>query len=136
MCPRASCCPSLASIITGLYPHQHKVTSNDPPLPPGMAARDFHASDAFRRGRERMNAHLDAVPTLPRMLGKLGYVSLQTGKWWQGDFRHGGFTEGMTHGDRHGDEGLDIGRKTMQPIYDFIATARARRSHFWCGTRR
>ena len=25
--------PALASIITGLYPHQHKVTSNDPPLP-------------------------------------------------------------------------------------------------------
>src|SRR5438094_9922766 len=25
------CCPTLASIITGLYPHQHKITANDPP---------------------------------------------------------------------------------------------------------
>ena len=25
------CCPSLASLITGKYPHQHKITSNDPP---------------------------------------------------------------------------------------------------------
>jgi uncharacterized sulfatase len=30
----------------------------------------------------------------------------------------------MTKGERHGDVGLDIGRKTMKPIYDFIATAR------------
>jgi arylsulfatase A-like enzyme len=28
--PSSLCCPSLASIITGLYPHQHKITSNDP----------------------------------------------------------------------------------------------------------
>ena len=51
-------------------------------------------------------------------------MSLQTGKWWQGDYRRGGFTSGMTSGQRHGDQGLDIGRKTMQPIYDFIRTAR------------
>src|SRR4051812_18204950 len=25
------CRPSLASIVTGLYPHQHKIWSNDPP---------------------------------------------------------------------------------------------------------
>jgi uncharacterized sulfatase len=30
----------------------------------------------------------------------------------------------MTKGNRHGDEGLTIGRQTMQPIYDFIAAAR------------
>jgi arylsulfatase A-like enzyme len=31
--PSSLCSPSLASILTGLYPHQHRVTSNDPPLP-------------------------------------------------------------------------------------------------------
>ncbi len=118
------CCPSLASIITGLYPHQHKVTSNDPMLPKGVAAREFHSSPEFAAGREVMNAHLETVPTLPRILGQRGYLSLQTGKWWQGNFRRGGFTHGMTQGQRHGDQGLDIGRKTMQPIYDFIADAR------------
>ena len=71
-----------------------------------------------------MTKHLEAVPTLPRLLAEKGYVSLQTGKWWQGDYRRGGFTHGMTKGQRHGDEGLDIGRKTMQPIFDFIADAR------------
>jgi uncharacterized sulfatase len=72
---------------------------------------------------------ITAVPTVPRLLADRGYVSLQTGKWWQGHYRTGGFTHGMSLGDpdrggRHGDAGLDIGRKTMQPIYDFVGNAR------------
>jgi uncharacterized sulfatase len=70
-----------------------------------------------------MNRRLEVAPTLPKLLAGANYVSLQTGKWWQGNFRRGGFTHGMTRGDRHGDAGIDIGRKTMQPIYDFIAQA-------------
>jgi uncharacterized sulfatase len=58
-------------------------------------------------------------------------LSLQTGKWWQGNFRRGGFTHGMTRGERHGDDGIEIGRKTMQPIYDFIAEARRDRRPFF-----
>ncbi len=122
--PSSLCCPSLASIITGLYPHQHKVTSNDPP-PSAVQGRGRLSSPEFTAGREVMNKHLEAVPTLPRMLGSEGYRSLQTGKWWQGHFSRGGFTHGMTQGQRHGDQGLDIGRKTMQPIYDFIDDSHA-----------
>jgi arylsulfatase A-like enzyme len=29
--PESLCRPSLASIITGLYPHQHGIVGNDPP---------------------------------------------------------------------------------------------------------
>ena len=122
--PSSLCCPSLASLITGRFPHQHKVTSNDPPIPPGMKPAEFQKSQAFRDGREVMTRHLEAVPMLPRLLAKHGYVSLQTGKWWQGDYRRGGFTNGMTKGVRHGDEGLDIGRKTMQPVFDFVTDAK------------
>ena len=129
--PSSLCCPSLASIVTGLYPHQHKITSNDPPLPAGMSRKDFLATPAFRDGREIMNRHLEAVPTLPRLFADAGYESLQTGKWWQGDFHRGGFTHGMTHGGRHGDDGLEIGRKTMQPIYDFIANERRNKHPFF-----
>ncbi|REK06760.1 MAG: sulfatase [Planctomycetota bacterium] len=118
--PSSLCCPSLASIITGLYPHQHKVTSNDPPLPPGVPRRGFQRRPEFAAGREVMNQHLEAVPTLPRMLGERGYRSFQSGKWWQGHYRRGGFTHGMTQGERHGDAGLDIGRKTMEPMFDFM----------------
>lgn len=129
--PSSLCCPSLASVITGLYPHQHKITSNDPPRSEGGAKKGSNASKAFQDGREIMNQHLEAVPTLPKLLAQQGYLSLQTGKWWQGSFQRGGFTHGMTQGSRHGDEGLDIGRKTMQPIYDFIRTAKEERKPFF-----
>jgi len=121
--PSSLCCPSLATILTGLYPHQHKITGNDPPRPANLPAGKFYASEAFTKGRERLNQYLEAVPTLPRLLASKGYLSLQTGKWWQGDYRRGGFTHGMTKGQRHGDEGLAIGRQTMQPIRDFLDLA-------------
>lgn len=130
------CCPSLASIITGRFPHQHRITSNDPPLPAGLPRGQAYQTAAFREGRERMSAWLDAVPTLPRVLGEHGYLSFQAGKWWQGHFRRGGFTHGMTVGDearggRHGDAGLTIGRETLQPVFDFIAGARREAKPFF-----
>ncbi|MCA8975465.1 MAG: sulfatase-like hydrolase/transferase, partial [Planctomycetes bacterium] len=108
--PSSLCRPSLMSMITGLPPHRHGVTGNDPPK---------------GTPRAKMLAHIDAAETLPARLCAVGYRSLQTGKWWEGSYRRGGFTAGMTHGDparggRHGDDGLDIGRKTMQPIFDFV----------------
>jgi arylsulfatase A-like enzyme len=108
--PTALCRASLATIITGLYPHQHQLTGNDPPS--GV-------------DRARMLEHIARVDTLPGLLGEVGYRSLQTGKWWEGDCVCGDFTEGMTHGDperggRHGDLGLKIGRETMAPAFDFI----------------
>ncbi|WP_337174791.1 sulfatase [Paludisphaera sp.] len=122
--PSSLCSPSLASIITGLYPHQHKVTGNDPP---GTAGRYGRLLDdpALREGRRRMEGFIKEAPTLPRLLGERGFVTLQTGKWWGGSHAEGGFHEGMTHGDpkrggRHGDVGLEIGRKTMRPVLDFI----------------
>ena len=126
--PTSVCCPSLATIITGLYPHQHRITANDPPLAQGAARTGGRGSSAELTSR--WNAMLDDVPTLPRMLGQAGYLSFQTGKWWQGDFSRGGFTHGMTKGSRHGDEGLTIGRQGLQPIYDFIATARQQQKPF------
>ena len=128
--PSSLCCPSLASIITGLYPHQHRVTSNDPPIPAGMKPGAFHSSPLFEEGREVMSKHLESAGTLPQRLSAKGYLSLQTGKWWLKHFSRGGFTHGMTKGGRHGDSGLDIGRKTMQPIYDFIGEATQQQKPF------
>ncbi|MDA0832442.1 MAG: sulfatase [Planctomycetota bacterium] len=125
------CCPSLATIISGRYPHQHKITGNDPPVPRGSDVSVEVKRAAFLAGREVMNGYMEAVPTIPRVLGKKGYLSFQTGKWWQGNFRRGGFTHGMTRGERHGDEGLDIGRKGMQPIFDFIAMTQKEQKPFF-----
>lgn len=129
------CCPSLASILTGQYPHKHKVTSNDPPMPEGVGRKEAYKLPEVKAGRERLVGFVEDVPTLPRLLSQNGYLTFQTGKWWQGNFRRGGFTHGMSDGNpdtggRHGDAGLQIGRKTMQPIYDFIATAQQEKKPF------
>jgi uncharacterized sulfatase len=82
-----------------------------------------------------MNAILEGQQTLPKLLGRAGFISFQSGKWWQGHYRTGGFTHGMSHGDeshggRHGDEGLRIGRDTLQPVYDFIDLAKREQKPF------
>jgi arylsulfatase A-like enzyme len=122
--PDSLCRPSLASIITGLYPHQHGIVGNDPPSPsPNRRSPEYVAA------REEYLQHIDDATTLPDYLKTKGYVSFQTGKWWEGNFARGGFDQGMTHGDprrggRHGDEGLAIGREAgVEPILDFIREA-------------
>ncbi len=126
--PSSLCCPSLASIITGRYPHQHEVTANDPPADPSGKKGGRGSSVELAA---RWDAALDDIPTLPRLLAAQGFLSLQTGKWWQGAFTHGGFTHGMTRGTRHGDAGLKIGREGLQPIYDFIGEARRAEKPFF-----
>ena len=118
--PTSLCCPSLASIITGLYPHQNKITGNEPPVPLGGKN-----SENYKNQVQECVSFIDNIPTLPRLLAQKGYISHQSGKWWQGHYSRGGFTHGMTHGDpkrggRHGDKGLKIGREGMKEIFDFI----------------
>jgi N-acetylglucosamine-6-sulfatase len=56
----ALCSPSRASILTGLYAHQHKVVDNNHPIPPGLI---FY----------------------PRYLQAAGYDTAFIGKWHMGD---------------------------------------------------
>ncbi|HEY3967107.1 MAG TPA: sulfatase [Planctomycetaceae bacterium] len=104
--PTSLCRASLATLLTGMYAHQHKICCNDPPDGVDRAA---------------MHPFIKQAPALPRLLGEAGYRSFQTGKFWEGHFSNAGFTAGMTNKGRHGEEGLVIGRETMQPIYDFIS---------------
>lgn len=119
--PSSLCRPSLATLITGLYPHQHGITGNDPP-----------------RGTDRnlMLKNIRRSPALPRLLAKQGYVSHQSGKWWEGNYSTGGFTAGMTHGDvkrggRHGDKGLKVGREGVEPVLDFIDNCGSKPFFVW-----
>jgi arylsulfatase A-like enzyme len=123
--PTSLCRPSLATIITGLYPHQHGITGNDPPGEMRDPENRQTMVDIFKQSK-----------TVADLLAKEGYVSHQSGKWWEGQCQCGGFTHCMTHGDvtrggRHGDEGLKIGRETMQPIYDFIDEASGKPYLLW-----
>jgi uncharacterized sulfatase len=123
--PTALCRPSLATLSTGLYPHQHGITGNDPP----GSASDPAARAAMVRVFSRNT-------TMMSMLVEKGYVTFQSGKWWEGSPLEHGFTSAMTHGDvtrggRHGDDGLNIGRQGMQPIYDFIQSAGKKPFFVW-----
>ena len=116
--PVPVCRPSLATLATGLYPHQHRITGNDPPGEWPQIARDVEG----RAAMERVFARSENVVEL---LARSGYASHQSGKWWEGNPVDHGFTAGMTHGDvarrgRHGDDGLVIGREGMDPIFGFI----------------
>ena len=39
--PFSLCRPSLATILTGLNPHQHGITGNDPPVPADMGKKSW-----------------------------------------------------------------------------------------------
>ncbi|WP_232824793.1 sulfatase family protein [Algibacillus agarilyticus] len=119
--PTSLCRPSLATIATGYYASEHGITGNDPSrkLPGGKGGK------LYEQQRAEIIAKIDNVQTLPMLLKDKGYVSLQTGKWWEGNFERGGFDEGMTRGfpqpgGRHGDDGLKIGREGLSTVTDFI----------------
>ena len=133
--PTALCRPSLATLATGRYAHTHGVTGNDPS--PKYAKRD---SQLYNERRAQLISYLDRFDTLPELLAERGYLSHQSGKWWEGSYKHGGFTHGMTRGfpqrgGRHGDDGLKIGRAGMEPIADFVDHAVEQKKPFflWYG---
>ncbi len=144
--PTALCRPALATFASGLYAHQHHISGNDPALLPEMLAPSAGKAKkagnqaaepaAYARLRERLIAKFDGPDTLPKILGKQGYLSHQSGKWWEGSYQRGGFTHGMTRGfpqpgGRHGDDGLKIGREGLRPIFEFIDHAATERKPFF-----
>ncbi|MBT5187757.1 MAG: sulfatase [Kordiimonadaceae bacterium] len=113
--PTGLCRPSLMTLATGQYASDHGVTGNDPN--PITLAR-----------KAEMITFVEKFETLPELLAEQGYLSHQSGKWWEGSYQHGGFTHGMTRGfpeegGRHGDDGLAIGREGMEPVTDFVDMA-------------
>ena len=112
----AICSPSLATMLTGLYPHQHGITGNDPHQ--GQNRADW--IDPFFK-----------KPQLPRLLTDAGYMTLHTGKYWMGHPNQVGFTDDMGPTGRHGGKALSIGRKSMKPIYDFIDKAQQQEKPFF-----
>ncbi|MDG1132426.1 MAG: sulfatase [Opitutales bacterium] len=119
--PTALCRPSLVTLVNGQYAHKHGVTGNDP-SPKNYSPKD---GKNYNQKRAKLISYLDKFDTLPKLLGEKGYLSHQSGKWWEGNFKHGGFTHGMTRGfpksgGRHGDDGLKIGREGLQAIEEFV----------------
>ena len=129
--PVALCRPSLMTLISGLYPHVHHVTGNDPS--PLLAEKN---STEYNQLRADLISNIDKHPVLPKLLAQQGYLSHQSGKWWEGDPKRAGFTAGMTRGfpkpgGRHGDDGLKIGREGMDPVFKFIDQAVEKKKPFF-----
>ncbi|MGB2351278.1 MAG: sulfatase family protein [Akkermansiaceae bacterium] len=114
----ALCCPSLATMLTGQYPHEHRRTGNDP------------LKDTGKRVSEWID-YFSKQPQLPAMLRDAGYLTLHTGKYWHGDPIVSGFTDSMGKTGRHGSEySLSIGRETMEPIKKFLDKAEQEQKPF------
>ena len=125
------CRPSLMSLVTGHHARTHGITGNDPST--RLAHRQ---SPEFVRLSRELYKKIDQIETLPKILVRNGYLAFQSGKWWEGHYRSGGFTHGMTQGDpggwsRHGDAGLTIGREGMDPVYAFIELAQRENKPFF-----
>ncbi len=121
------CSPSLATLLTGKLPSQHGITGND------LHAETPEAAQALRIKRDPLRNRLLANHLiLPKALSDAGYLTFQTGKLWNSSFKDMGFTHGMTAvSDRHGGAGLTIGREGMEPIYQFVETARQENKPFF-----
>lgn len=120
------CSPSLASLLTGKLPHQHGITGNDLAKPGALPAGEKGARYPLAQ-RLLSNALI-----LPKALTDAGYLTFQSGKLWNTTYADVGFTHGMTDtAGRHGDAGLAIGRKGMQPMFDFIAEAQRQAKPFF-----
>ena len=120
--PTALCRPSLMTLATGLYTHRHLVSGNDPAH---TLANPRTEAEKYQKLRAQLISNIDKHPTIAGILGENGYLSHQSGKWWEGSYSRGGFTHGMTRGfpqkgGRHGDDGLKIGRDGMKPVFEFI----------------
>ena len=146
--PTALCRPALATFASGLYAHQSKIIGNDPSPLPGMAgggkakgakgakAKAGGEPEAYQALRAKLIGHFYENPALPALLAKQGYLSHQSGKWWEGAPQRAGFTHAMTRGfpqpgGRHGDDGLKIGREGMEPVFGFIDHALAEKKPFF-----
>ncbi len=122
------CSPALACLLTGQLPHVHGITGND------LNETAFKDAQVTSKKNRSPLTHqlLGNSVILPQALTAAGYRTFQTGKLWNVTAEEVGFTAGMTTVEgRHGGDGLDIGRKTMKPMFDFMEEARARKQPFF-----
>jgi uncharacterized sulfatase len=90
------------SLLTGLHPLQ----------------RDTRIETLERQGTlEQKKAWIADSITLPRLLAGRGFTSFQGGKYWEGSYRDG--------------DGLELGRSTMQPLWDFLEANRGGPFFVW-----
>ena len=134
--PTALCRPSLLTLATGHYAYRHGMTGNSP-----SSKYATPGTELYKEHLATLVSLIENFDTLPALLAERGYLSHQSGKWWEGSYAHGGFTHGMTRGFpnpgrydgfcRAGDDGLVIGREGLKPIEEFVDLAVEQRKPFF-----
>ncbi len=96
------CRPTLASLLSGRWPHQSGVYYN--------YGCDQPPAGSF------VDESLDPKDSLPMLLKEAGYATYCAGKFWEGDARRMGFTHGP------GKEGKNFVRKGQDGLSRFLET--------------
>ena len=130
------CRPSLASIFSGLHTPVHGITGNDLLKKRGAKEKWGRNEEEGAALHEQIYAGFEQHDGIAQLLKEAGYLTLQTGKWWEGKPQRHGFTHAMTHGDtkrgaRHGDVGLKISREGIAPIQKFLDEAKVMQKPFF-----
>lgn len=118
------CCPTRASLMTGLHPHQ--VGIGHMTVPPGKSLGVKGAYQGYLN---------DNCTTLAQVLKSAGYHTMMTGKWHLGsgtqdlwplqrgfDNYFGGLSGAFNYFQPGGDRGLTRNNQPVEPAADFYAT--------------
>ncbi len=143
------CRPALRTLLTGLHPVRYSQRKNR--IVEGWK-KDVKGFDRKSDKEQRMwnaVANADALKefeTLPRLLGEKGYASWEGGKYGERSYKNGHFSEGMTDGwdmskfdtdeffyQLWGGDGYELGRTTMEPMFDFIDRHQEQPFMIWYG---
>ncbi len=111
----STCRPSLLSLQTGLHPYQWNLR---------LEALESQGIDVDSV------SPIDHFNTLPAQLERASFLTFQVGKYWEGHYRHGGFTHGTQEFEltkdttdkmqRAGGNGLSLGRESIDIATDFL----------------
>lgn len=104
---------SLMTFLTGRYAHTHGITSDE----------DVRWTGAHR-ARASTVTPVNHHDPLPKLLQKAGYLSYQSGRWFEGDYKTAGFTHGNSQDDSHSYDLPGIGSDAMSSCLEFIDHAK------------
>jgi arylsulfatase A-like enzyme len=103
---------SLMTLITGRYAHEHGITVDE----------KVEWSGAYM-GKPSAMTTINRHDPLPRLLGKAGYLSFQSGRWFEGTPASAGFTHGTVKEGEHSYDKPGIGEDAIKACTDFMDTA-------------
>jgi len=111
---------SLMTLITGRHAHEHGVTV-DERVTWGGAYMNRLSPVSTIRGNE----------PLPQLLKERGYLSFQSGRWFEGRYADAGFTHGTSEKGSHGYDRPGVGTEAVKACTDFMDMARKEKKPFF-----